>query len=167
VRTFVIGKDLCPFAAAVEHAGKVRFAAFSQTTDAEPLTFALQEAVDLLMTPPADLATTIVVYPTDTCGDFESFLDLATELEGALSAAGADGVLQVATFHPDYVFEGATADDPANATNRSPSPMLHLLREDDVAAAVRAHPNPASIPKRNAALLRREAAEALVNAASS
>ena len=161
VREFVIGKDMCPFAAAVERTGRLRFtwfdAAALDTPQTDPLHFALQEAVLLLQTPPQTIATTLLVFPNTVFASFEAFLDLAVELEGALDAAGADGVLQVASFHPNYVFEGATEDDPANATNRSPTPMLHLLREADVSAAVASHPNPAAIPTRNAAFLRHEA----------
>ncbi len=155
VRQFVIGDNMCPFAAAVEHSGRVRYIVHESDGAIAPLTFALNEAIQLLTTPSSEVATTLIIYPSGL-GELGTFLDLATELEGALSAAGADGVLQVATFHPDYVFAGSQPSDPANLTNRSPLPTLHLLREQDVSAAVDSHPDPAQIPRRNAEFLRRK-----------
>ena len=81
--------------------------------------------------------------------------------DALVAARELDGVIQVASFHPDYVFEGATADDAANWTNRAPFPTLHLLREASVARAIATHGDTAAIPARNVELLRRLGAAAL------
>jgi hypothetical protein len=83
--------------------------------------------------------------------DYNEFLGLADALLGSLDL---EGELQVASFHPDYCFADTAADAPDNLTNRSPFPMLHLLREESVERAVASHPDVASIPERNIALLR-------------
>ena len=114
---------------------------------------ALAEVSLLLERPEREIATTLVIYPL-ALSDFDTFLDAAYDLEDLMEEAGTDGFLQVATFHPDYLFEDSTEDDPANWTNRSPFPTLHLLREDNVTEAVDQHPAPEAIPKRNVALVR-------------
>lgn len=152
VRSWVIREDLCPFAAGVEIRGLVAYRVH-EANHGDPVAFALHHAIELLATDPTEIATTLLVYSSELAV-FSDFLDAAADLEGALSAAGADGILQVATFHPDYVFEGCAADDPANATNRSPFPTLHLLREADVAEALAAHPDAANIAQRNVDKLR-------------
>ena len=88
---------------------------------------------------------------TDELDSFNDFLDLA---EALLGERELEGVVQVASFHPGYRFAGVGADDPANFSNRSPHPTLHLLREASVTRSVDAHPDPLAIPKRNATLLR-------------
>ena len=155
VQEMVVGLGLCPFAAPVVSGKLLHYAEHAAAMD--PLDFALHEAIALLQAAPTQRATTLVIYPSGQ-DDFETFLDLCAQLEGALSAAGADGVLQVATFHPNYVFAGADPDDPANGTNRSPYPTAHLLREADISNAVASHPDPGAIPARNMDLLRRLAA---------
>lgn len=84
--------------------------------------------------------------------DYNDFLDLA---DGLVESMGLEGVLQVASFHPDYQFAGSEPDDIANCTNRSPYPTLHLLREDSVARAVAAFPDPDAIVERNIETLTR------------
>ena len=86
--------------------------------------------------------------------DFEEFLDLLDLADAALDQAGLRGVLQLASFHPHYVFAGASAGDPANYTNRSPYPMLHLIREAGLDAALETYPDPEGIPERNIRTLR-------------
>jgi hypothetical protein len=74
--------------------------------------------------------------------------------EQAVGEAGLTGVIQLASFHPDYRFAGARADDPANFTNRSPYPMFHLIREDRLEAALASYRHPERIPERNVRRLR-------------
>jgi hypothetical protein len=85
---------------------------------------------------------------------FADYLELLGAAEDALGAAGLDGILQLASFHPDYVFADAAVDDPANYTNRSPYPMFHLIREAGLAAALESYPDPEAIPERNVRKLR-------------
>ena len=156
----VIGLNLCPFAAPVLAAGRIRFAV-SEATDLESaVRDALGEAVQLLDTPTDEVSTTLVIVP-DALGDFDEFLDAVEALEEVLSEGGADGVLQVATFHPDYRFAGEDADGLSHFTNRAPHPILHLLREDEVAVATEQHPDSAGIPAANIARLEAMGADSL------
>src|SRR5690606_38044548 len=88
--------------------------------------------------------------------DYNDFLDQA---DAAVDALGLEGEIQVASFHPDYRFAGTDPDDPGNLTNRSPYPMLHLLREESVERAVEAFPDPDAIVDRNIATLEKLGAE--------
>ena len=162
VERAVIGLDLCPFAAAVWRGGRVRTAISDATTPGQAVEAALREAAELLDS--SEISTTLVVFPR-ALADFGTFLDAVAAAEEALAAAGAQGVLQIATFHPEYVFEGALADDLSNYTNRAPFPVMHLLRETEVADAVDQHPDPEGIPVKNIERLEelgREAIEALL-----
>jgi hypothetical protein len=153
VERVVIGLGLCPFARAPWEAGQVDVVVSRAQTESELLEDLAGELDRLQATPTEVLETTLLVHPHVLArfDDFNAFLDPAEDL---LAARELEGVLQIASFHPDYRFAGAPDDDPANATNRSPWPMLHLLREASVGAAVDAHPDAAAIPERNVSLLR-------------
>jgi len=86
-------------------------------------------------------------------GDFLEYNDFLDAADGLIEALELDGDLQVASFHPDYQFAGTAPDDIGNYTNRAPYPTLHLLREDSVARAVAAYPEPDRIIDRNLATL--------------
>ncbi len=137
VERVVIGLELCPFARAVHTRGQIRFV-HSEATGADGLLQALSDELHLLAAAdPVSLETTLLIHPRALVDflDYNDFLDAA---DAAVEALGYDGVLQVASFHPDYRFEGTEADDVTNATNRSPYPTLHLLREASVERAVQA-----------------------------
>ncbi|MDO9316282.1 MAG: DUF1415 domain-containing protein [Burkholderiaceae bacterium] len=148
----VIGLNLCPFARAVRVKGQIR-CVVSDAADIETLLRALcGEAQRLLDTDPTQCETTLLVHPqvlTDF-GDYNDFLDIA---EAALEELGCDGVLQLASFHPDYQFAGTEPDDVTNATNRSPYPTLHLLREESLDRAVQAFPEAEAIYETNIATM--------------
>ncbi len=108
----------------------------------------------------ADIATTLLIAP-EGMGDFDDYLDWLELAERLLEDQGYVGIYQLASFHPDYVFEGVEATDPANATNRSPLPMLHILREAELEQAIAHHADPEGIPERNMALLRAPGSPAL------
>jgi uncharacterized protein len=144
VNRAVIGLNLCPFAKAVEAKGQVRYVV-SDATDDEGLLAALCAEMHLLAAADAaEVDTTLLIHPRvlNDFLDYNEFLDAA---DAAVEELGYAGVLQVASFHPDYQFEGTAADDVSNATNRSPYPTLHLLREDSVDRAVMAFPEAESI----------------------
>lgn len=150
----VIGLNLCPFAKAVLTREQVRFVA---STAATPEALALELAAELQRLADADpeqLDTTLIVHPL-VLQDFEDFNDFLDVADALLEYLGLDGTLQVASFHPDYRFADAPADDVANASNRSPHPTLHLLREDSIARAVAAFPESEAIWGRNVETLRR------------
>jgi uncharacterized protein len=133
--------------------GRIRWVV-SQATDSDALTRDLLDELELLRaSDPAELETTLLLHPqvlTDFA-DYAAYLDVAA---GLVQALGFAGELQIASFHPDYVFEGSDPDDPANLTNRSPLPLLHLLREDSISRIVDAGADVDSIPERNQARLR-------------
>jgi len=146
VEKTVIGMNLCPFARPVVEAGRVRWA----VSDADDMETALADFANELarLDCDKDIETTLFMLPR-IGAEFDDYLDLLALADMLLIDLGYEGVYQLASFHPHYQFEGADANDPANYTNRSPYPMLHLIREDSLARAVAAHPDPASIPERN------------------
>ena len=153
VESVVIGLDLCPFAGPVLEQGRVRFVE-SVADDPEALLEDLDsELARLLRTPVVELETTLLIHPR-VLGDFADFNDFLDPAEALLRERGCEGVVQLASFHPDYFFAGSTADDAANWTNRSPHPMLHLLREQSVADAIAAFGDASAIPERNVERLR-------------
>ena len=95
-----------------------------------------------------EIDTTLLVHP-GALRDFDAYNQFLDAVDGLLFEGGHEGVYQVASFHPEYRFAGTGPDDPENYTNRSPYPMLHLLREASVARAVRDHPDVSQIPVRN------------------
>lgn len=149
----VIGLNLCPFAGQPWRQGRIRM----QVSDATNLQELAQDLADELLAlqdaDPAYRETTLLIHP-NVLGDFldyNDFLDIADRL---LEDLGLDGTLQVASFHPDYQFADSAPDDPANCTNRSPYPMLHLLREASIEKAAANHPAPEAIFERNIETLR-------------
>jgi hypothetical protein len=150
----VIGLNLCPFARAVHVKGQIRWVE-SRARDAQGLLEDLvRELQFLAAAEPESVDTTLLVHPhvLNDFPDYNDFLDLA---DAAIEELGLGGVLQVASFHPEYRFEGTAPDAVDNLTNRSPHPMLHLLREDSIARAVAAFPDAGTIYERNIETLRR------------
>ncbi|GGK14621.1 DUF1415 domain-containing protein [Luteimonas terricola] len=148
----VIGLNLCPFAKAVVAKGQVRMV-LSEARDETALLEQLgEELLRLRDTPAADIDTTLIVHP-QVLGDFLDYNDFLESADALVGELELEGVLQVASFHPQYQFADSHPDDIANSTNRSPWPTLHLLREDSVSRAVEAFPDPDSIVERNIATL--------------
>ncbi|TLD47268.1 MAG: hypothetical protein FAZ92_00457 [Accumulibacter sp.] len=149
----VIGLNLCPFAKGVHAKGQVRYVVSPAHDDESLLDDLQRELLTLRSTPAEQVDTTLLIHPwalTDFA-DFLRFLDLA---EVVLQTHRLQGVLQVASFHPNYVFADSAADDITNCTNRSPFPTLHLLREASLDRAVAAFPEAATIYERNLRTLR-------------
>lgn len=144
----VIGLNLCPFAKAVHVKGQIHLAVFGGDDLDGLMARLLVEAQALVDTDAAQRDTTLLVVP-DALHHFLDFNDWVGRAERRLRKAGRAGVLQLASFHPAFQFAGTGADDIGNATNRSPYPTLHLLREDSVARAVEAFPEAADIFERN------------------
>ena len=144
----VIGLNLCPFAKAVYVKNQVRLVV-SQARHADDLLEELDRELDLLVNTPADeIDTTLLIHPTlfDDFLDFNDFLEVA---EGVLDEHGLDGVVQLASFHPKFQFEGTEPEDISNYTNRAPFAMLHLLREESIDRAVQAFPEAETIFEEN------------------
>jgi len=158
VERVVIGLDLCPFAKAPQKQGRVRYV-LSEARDAEALLATLVEELNLLAETPAERTeTTLIVHP-HVLADFADYNDFLGVAEDAVAEVGLEGVIQVASFHPRYRFEGTAEDDVTNATNRSPHPTLHLLREESVERAVAAFPEAEAIWEANVETMRRLGSE--------
>lgn len=150
----VIGLNLCPFAKAVHVKGQVHYAVYHLADDGGLMDALLFEAAQLVEHDAAVRDTTLLVAP-HALADFLDFNDFVGRAERRLARAGFEGVLQLASFHPRYQFAGSEESDISNATNRSPHPILHLLREDSVSRAVDAFPEAADIFDRNIETLER------------
>jgi hypothetical protein len=153
VEKAVIGLGLCPFAASPYQRGLVRYRV-SEQRSADGLAAELVEELEhLAAADPLLCETSLLIHPQVLSDflDYNQFLDRA---DTALTALGLDGELQIASFHPAYRFAGSAPDDVENASNRSPYPMLHLLREASVTRAVETFADVHEIGARNVAILR-------------
>jgi len=150
----VIGLNLCPFAKAVYVRQQVRFVLSAATTTEGLLEELGNELVRLRDTSADEIDTTLLIHP-QVLGEFLDYNDFLDSADDLVEALALDGVIQIASFHPQYQFAGTEPADIENCTNRSPYPMLHLLREDSVARAVAAFPDPEAIVERNLETLRK------------
>ena len=144
----VIGLNLCPFAKAVHVKQQIRWVQ-SEARDTEALLADLVKELQTLAAADADLIDTTVLVHPQVLGDFADYNDFLDLADAALVALELDGVLQIASLHPDYQFAETAIDDIGNFSNRSPYPTLHLLREDSVDRAVAAVPDAEHIYERN------------------
>lgn len=149
----VIGLNLCPFAKAVYVKDQVRIVVSDASTERALLEELGEEMALLRDTPAEQIDTTLLVHP-QVLGDFLDYNDFLDDADALLEAMELDGVLQVASFHPQYQFAGTEPDHAENLTNRAPFPILHLLREDSVDRAVAAYAEPDAIIERNIATVR-------------
>ena len=150
----VIGLNLCPFASAVHLRQQIRWVV-SQARTEDALVEELARELRLLAdADPNAVATTLLIHPwvLNDFLDYNDFLELA---DATVEALELEGVLQVASFHPQYQFADSEPDDISNFSNRSPFPTLHLLREDDVERAVQALPDSVRLYETNIETLRR------------
>jgi hypothetical protein len=150
----VIGLNLCPFAKSVYVKEQVRYAISEATTLEDALADLETELRTLEAADPQQVDTTLVIYPR-VFADFVDYNDALFFADRLVQQLRLDGVLQIASFHPEYRFEGSEADDIENYTNRAPYPILHLLREDSIARAVDAFPDASAIYEKNQETLRR------------
>jgi len=149
----VIGLNLCPFAKAVYIKNQIRYVVSPATTPGDLLAKLRAELQALVAADPMVTDTTLLIHPR-VLVDFLEYNDFLGVADAAVAELGLEGVLQIANFHPHYQFAGSAPEDIANYTNRSPYPMLHLLREASVDRAVAAFPEAAEIYERNIATLR-------------
>jgi hypothetical protein len=149
----VIGLNLCPFAKAVQVKGQVRYVV-SDATTAEDLLADLVRELEVIAEASAEkIDTTLIIHPY-VLNDFMVYNDFMDVADAALEERDLVGEIQVASFHPDYHFADSPADSVDNYTNRSPYPILHLLREDSVERAVEAYPDTAAIYEKNIETMR-------------
>lgn len=148
----VIGLNLCPFAKGVHVKGQVHYAV-TLTEDPSALRALLCEELLALQGTPAEVRDTTLLIAPNCLQDFLDFNDFLGEAEDLLDTLGLGGILQIASFHPQFQFAGTEADDVTNCTNRSPYPTLHLLREDSIDRAVEVFPEAETIFERNMEVL--------------
>jgi uncharacterized protein len=152
VERAVIGYNLCPFARKPSEAEQVRYVVSDADRAETLLQDVVQELEHLLATEADVVETTVLIHPY-VLQDFLDYNDFLDVIDALLEEEEYAGLFQVASLHPDYQFAGTEPDDAENYTNRSPYPVLHLLRIDAVAKAVDAYPDPDRIPERNIELM--------------
>lgn len=148
LETIVIGQNFCPFAQKPFVQDSIRFATLSSADPVQMLAFVQAEAKRLIDTP--DIETTLCIFDT-TQLSFYDYLDLVDLANHALYEAELEGVLQIATFHPEYVFAGESKDAPSHFTNRAPYPIIHLLREASLSKVLDNMPESHTISEDNIA----------------
>jgi hypothetical protein len=154
----VIGCRMCPFAAKEFNRGTVHYRVEGNSDMEGCLRAFLEECRRLDESP--SIETTLLILP-GAFPEFDDYLNLVEMAEALLEAEGYEGCYQVAGFHPDYRFADAPEDDPANYTNRSLYPMLHLLREESMEIALERCPDAESIPERNIAFAREKGLDSM------
>ncbi len=151
ISTVVIAHGLCPFAKREFDSDRIHYAVIkSESIEAQLEQLVLECAA---LDNDSERETSLLIFPK-ALSDLDNYLDMLDLAIALLKAQGYEGIYQLASFHPDYRFEGAAEDDPANYTNRSPYPMLHILREASVEQALKSYPSPKKIPERNVELTR-------------
>ena len=146
VRKVIIGHNYCPFAKREIELKTVRY----QIVEKPDINSGLERLVEecIYLDEHSSIETTLIIYPVGL-GNFESYLDFYYLAEELLVTRGYRGVYQIASFHPEYCFQGSENNDAANYTNRSPYPMLHIIREASIEKVLEHYPEPEKIPQRN------------------
>lgn len=148
VERAVIGLNLCPFAKAVQVKGQVRYVVCASDEPEALLSALIDELHALANCEPSETDTTLLIHPA-ALTDFLDFNDFLAVVDDTLDDLGYAGTLQVASFHPQFQFADTGINDVSNATNRSPYPTLHILREASIDRAVAAFPDPEAIFEAN------------------
>lgn len=152
VENVVVGQNLCPFAAPVVRKNTIRYAVCDAQDGDAIVTEFLAELDRLQQADETELSTTLLIIPA--LEDFYQYLDLLDIMQKMLKRAGLQGVFQLASFHPDYLFSGVAEDDRSHWTNRAPYATVHIIREGEMSRALAHYKHPEQIPERNMQLLR-------------
>jgi len=142
----IIRHNICPFAKKERDKGSIYFCVDGSSEISQALENLIIECERLDKQPELETTLYILAQLGQDFNDYLDFLDLANQL---LIDQGYEGVYQLASFHPEYCFADSEEDDPANYTNRSPHPTLHIIRENSLENALQSYPNPELIPERN------------------
>lgn len=150
VRTFVVELNICPFANHVLKENRLGI----KVSFADSLEVALEAVMSSIYHLDEDKneETTLLIFP-HLFADFFEYLNFVEIAEKLLSIESYEDIYQLATFHPDYFFSGVTSDDVSNYTNRSPYPMIHILRESSLDKAIQFYGNTETIPEKNIQLM--------------
>lgn len=156
VKRVIVKYNICPFARREVERGTIRYSSCEQTKVKKVLEAFVMECVFLEQNP--DIETTLFILPRGFEG-FYPYLDLVDLANDLLVEQGFEGVFQIASFHPDYCFDGEPEDSPANYTNRAPYPTLHIIREASMEKALADYDDPESIPERNIEFAQRKGSD--------
>ncbi|UZE95659.1 DUF1415 domain-containing protein [Alkalimarinus alittae] len=150
VSSIVVGENFCPFARKEVERDTIRYRVVGDKHDKEALENALVALIAecKCLDENDSIETTVIIY-SEGFSDFQAFLELLELANNLMADKDYEGVYQLASFHPDYCFADALDDDPANYTNRSPYPALHLIREESIACVLEGIDDPERIPARN------------------
>jgi len=156
--TVVIGMNFCPFAGREFRKNSIHYEILKSEDRKEILTRLALEFQRLDDTP--SIETTLIILPGQF-NEFREYLDLVDLCQDLLEEEDYEGVYQIASFHPAYLFAGSKESDPSNYTNRSPYPMIHILREASITKALESYPDPENIPAKNIALANEKGLESM------
>jgi hypothetical protein len=145
---FVVGLNVCPFARPMVSSEALRIVVCDATQYQDVAPTFMNELDLIQRSSESMVATTLLAIPFALC-DFEEYLDFIDDAESLLEKVGLNGVIQLASFHPDYQFEGEPMESAGHYTNRAPFPLIHFLREEMVTRALDQFPNPEQIPQHN------------------
>jgi len=148
ITNVVVACNFCPFAAREIKRGSIHYEVINNATTKTVLEATLK--MFLLLNNNEQIETSILILP-DHFSEFNDYLDLVEKVETLLTKNNYEGIYQIASFHPKYMFAGSDENDPSNYTNRSPYPMLHFLREESVTKAIAGYTDIENVPKRNIA----------------
>ncbi|MES2568188.1 MAG: DUF1415 domain-containing protein [Bacteroidota bacterium] len=146
IKSVVIDCNFCPFAAKAVMKNSINYIVKYDSSITNVLDTLKEELIRLQIH--SDTETSFIIFP-DTFENFNDYLGLVKKAERLISKENYDGIFQIASFHPDYCFEGSDENDPANYTNRSIYPMIHILREESLTKALSLYPHPEKIPLDN------------------
>ena len=152
VESLVVGLNLCPFAKRELVKSRVRFAVSEATTE-EQLLLALQDELEIL-NEDSSVETTLLIH-AKVLQDFHDYNQFLGDADRLLVQMQLDGIYQIASFHPHYQFGGTAPDDVENYTNRSPYPLLHLIREESLTRVIADFPDVDQVPAHNIELMHR------------
>jgi len=166
LESFVVGLNLCPFARPFvlqdQPCSQGLRIAICKDSGAEALRRAFLQELDILQSSlEQEVGTTVLVFSA-ALQSFEQYLDFLADAQELLAEAGLEGLLQLASFHPEYQFEGEEPGAASHFSNRAPYPIIHILREDMMERVLRDFPNPENIPKENIKTLEQIGAEELM-----
>ncbi len=150
----VIGLNLCPFAKAVHVKRQIRYFVSEASLPVALLCDLKRELILLASADPEMIESTLLIHP-DVLNDFDEYNDFLADCDLAVVKLELHGVIQIASFHPQYQFAGTLRNDVTNYSNRSPFPTLHLLREESVTRAVDTYPDASAIYDKNIATLKK------------
>ena len=148
ITNVVVACNFCPFAAREIKRGSIHYEVINNATTKTVLEATLK--MFLLLNNNEQIETSILILP-DHFSEFNDYLDLVEKVETLLTKNNYEGIYQIASFHPKYMFADSDENDPSNYTNRSPYPMLHFLREESVTKAIAGYNDIENVPKRNIA----------------